>query len=104
MRQPIEIRRKPDSVSVTIERCAQAKCPVLHIAGSPLLEFNASHYTAEDLYVAKHTTDLAPRAETIAYLDAAHRGLGSGSCGPDTTDANNLTAKRYSFGYSLITL
>ncbi len=28
--------------------------------------------------------ELHPRAETIVHLDAAHRGLGTASCGPDT--------------------
>ena len=30
------------------------------------------------------TPTLEPRAETIVHLDAAHRGLGTASCGPDT--------------------
>ena len=77
--------------------------PAIRIAGASLFEFNASHYTAEDLYAAKHTTDLAPRAETIVYLDAAHRGLGTNSCGPDTLDRYKLNAKRHAFTYVLTT-
>lgn len=75
--------------------------PPLRIDASPTLEFNASHFTAEDLYAAKHTTDLAPRAETIIYLDAAHRGLGTASCGPDTLPRYQLDARRYRFTYTL---
>jgi beta-galactosidase len=77
--------------------------PALRIAAAPLFEFNVSHYTAEDLYAAKHATDLAPRAETIVYLDIAHRGLGTQSCGPDTLDRYKLNAKRYTFSYTLTT-
>ncbi|MET0261710.1 MAG: beta-galactosidase small subunit, partial [Rariglobus sp.] len=77
--------------------------PVLRITAAPLFEFNVSHYTAEHLYAAKHTTDLTPRAETIVYLDAAHRGLGSQSCGPDALDQYKLNAKRYTFSYTLTT-
>ncbi len=77
--------------------------PILRIAGAPLIEFNASHYTAEDLYAAKHTTDLKPRAETIVYLDAAQRGLGTASCGPDTLKCYQLNDRRYAFSYSLTT-
>ncbi|MDF3055798.1 MAG: beta-galactosidase [Rariglobus sp.] len=84
-----------------LELSAGRKTPALRIAAEPLFEFNASHYTAEDLYAAKHTTDLAPRAETIVYLDAAHRGLGTQSCGPDTLDRYKLNAKRYAFSYTL---
>src|SRR5690606_4335663 len=45
--------------------------PPLRIEAAPTFEFNAGHHTAEDLYAARHATDLAPRAETILYLDAA---------------------------------
>jgi beta-galactosidase len=75
--------------------------PPLRLTAAPLLEFNASHFTAEDLYTAKHTTDLAPRAETILYLDAAHRGLGTASCGPDTGDPYKIQGKRHRFTYTL---
>ena len=69
------------------------------IAGAPTFEFNATHFSAEDLYAAKHTTDLVPRAETILYLDCAHRGLGTGSCGPDTLERYRLLQKRYRWRY-----
>lgn len=75
--------------------------PSLRITAASLLEFNATHFAAEDLYAAKHTTDLAPRAETIVYLDAAHRGLGTASCGPDTLDRYKVNANRYTFSYTL---
>ena len=87
----------------TDRRAVRSDAPALRITASPLFEFNASHYTAEDLYTAKHATDLAPRAETILYLDAAHRGLGTASCGPDTLDRYKLTAKRHAFSYTLAT-
>ena len=45
---------------------------------------SATHHRAVDLATATHDVDLMPRAETIVNLDAAHRGLGTASCGPDT--------------------
>jgi beta-galactosidase len=42
------------------------------------------HQTAADLAGASHDEELRPRPETFVQLDAAHRGLGSASCGPDT--------------------
>ncbi len=88
-----------------LELCTahKTKAPALRITAAPLFEFNATHFAAEDLYAAKHTTDLAPRAETIVYLDAAHRGLGTQSCGPDALDRYTLKAKRYAFRYTLTT-
>jgi len=93
-------RQRPGS---TPARSRPSLLPSLRITAAPLFEFNASHYAAEDLYAAKHATDLAPRAETIVYLDAAHRGLGTQSCGPDALDRYKLTAKRYSLSYTLTT-
>ncbi len=64
-------------------------------------EFNASHFTAEDLYAAKHTTDLAARAETVLYLDAMHRGLGTASCGPDALPAYRIKRRSGPFAFEL---
>ena len=47
-------------------------------------QVSATHSTAADLDAATHDVELHPRAETIVHLDAAHRGLGTASCGPDT--------------------
>ncbi|EIP98316.1 beta-galactosidase/beta-glucuronidase [Opitutaceae bacterium TAV1] len=79
----------------------RSRLPALRVEAAPLFEFNATHYAVEDLYAAKHAHELAPRPETILYLDAAHRGLGTASCGPDTLERYRLTAKRYSLRYVL---
>jgi beta-galactosidase len=57
--------------------------------------FNASHFHPQDLTAAKHTVDLAPRKETVLCIDAAHRGLGTASCGPDTFEAYRIKGKRF---------
>ncbi|MEX1118723.1 MAG: glycoside hydrolase family 2 TIM barrel-domain containing protein [Terrimicrobiaceae bacterium] len=75
--------------------------PLLHIEGVPTFEFNASHFSPEDLYQAKHTTDLKPRAETIVIIDAHHRGLGTSSCGPDALDRYKITGSRFVFEFTL---
>ncbi|MDA0977395.1 MAG: DUF4981 domain-containing protein, partial [Proteobacteria bacterium] len=49
-----------------------------------LLEASASHYPHEILTGAWHTYEVSPRSETYVCLDAAQRGLGGASCGPDT--------------------
>ena len=58
-------------------------------------QFSASHYDPEALTRAFHTIDLKPAAETILCIDAAHRGLGTMSCGPDTFPQYRLNKKRY---------
>jgi beta-galactosidase len=50
-------------------------------------QVSASHFRATDLAAATHDMELVPRPTTIVHLDAAHRGLGTASCGPDTLPA-----------------
>lgn len=76
----------------------------LRVTGAPTFEFSASHFTDNDLYRARHTYDLKPRPEVILNLDAAHRGLGTGSCGPDTLPQYRLLARDYWFAYRLVLL
>ncbi len=68
--------------------------------GKPL-EFSASHYTADDLFAARHTFDLKPRGEVILNLDYRQRGLGTNSCGPDTLERYRITPGRYVWSYLL---
>jgi beta-galactosidase len=47
-------------------------------------QVSATHHRAADLDAATHDVELVACPETIVHLDAAHRGLGTASCGPDT--------------------
>jgi beta-galactosidase len=73
----------------------------LEVLGRPAIGFTASHFTADDLWRARHTSDLEPRAETILSLDHAQRGLGTASCGPDTAERYRLLEPSYRFSYVL---
>lgn len=68
------------------------------------LEANALHFTAEDLYRATHTTDLQPRPEVFLTIDAGHRGVGTGSCGPDTLPEYRLSDRSYRWVYRVSVL
>ncbi len=76
----------------------------LRVLGAPTLEFSASHFTAADLFSAKHTIDLRPRDEVVLSLDHAQRGLGTASCGPDTLEQYRLLEPEYHFRYALCAL
>ena len=56
----------------------------LLVCSDPPLSASVSHFSADDLYAARHTIDLTPRPETNVNLDLQQRGLGTLSCGPDT--------------------
>jgi hypothetical protein len=73
----------------------------LDVRGRPMIGFAASHFTAADLYAARHTCDLEPRKEVVLSLDHAQRGLGTAACGPDTAPRYRLTEAAYRFAYVL---
>lgn len=65
------------------------------------MQASASHYIAADLYGAKHTSDLDPRPEVHVNLDLAQRGLGTGSCGPDTLPTYRIEPGEYQFDFTI---
>ena len=73
----------------------------LRISGKTPFEFGVSHYTAQDLFKAFHTNEITERPETVLTLDLAQRGLGTGSCGPQTFAPYELNEKYYQFEFSL---
>ncbi|MFC8245946.1 glycoside hydrolase family 2 TIM barrel-domain containing protein [Streptomyces chartreusis] len=48
-------------------------------------QISVTRYRAEDLTSAAHHDELVPRPGCVVHIDAAHRGLGTASCGPDTS-------------------
>jgi beta-galactosidase len=64
-------------------------------------EFSASHYSAADLYAAKTRLDLVRRPETFVHVDLWNRGVGTGSCGPDTLPRYRIGAGRHRFAWRL---
>ncbi|WPJ97259.1 glycoside hydrolase family 2 TIM barrel-domain containing protein [Coraliomargarita algicola] len=63
--------------------------------------FSALHFHPRDLTNAFHATDLVARPQTLLCLDIAHRGLGTGSCGPDTFAAYRLSESKYDFSFKI---
>jgi beta-galactosidase len=71
------------------------RATTVKISSASPLAFSASHLHPDDLTEARHTIDLQPRKETILCLDAAHRGLGTASCGPDTFAHYKIDGTRF---------
>ncbi len=72
--------------------------------GPTTMHCSARHHTAADLFAAATATDLIARDELIVNIDAGHRGLGTGSCGPDVLPQYELAEKQYEFSYRLVVL
>ncbi|KAI0103285.1 beta-galactosidase [Nemania sp. FL0031] len=66
-------------------------------------DFNASHYRIPDVEAAKHPYELRKKKtdNVVLRLDAAHHGLGSGSCGPKTRDEYALLTSPFEFEFVL---
>jgi beta-galactosidase len=64
-------------------------------------QVSATHFRAADLAAATHDVELRPRAETVVHFDAAHRGLGTASCGPDTLPEYLVGPGTYRWAWSL---
>ena len=58
----------------------------------------------EDFTAAYHTCELTRRNDTTVLIDAAHRGLGTASCGPDTLETYQIAPGRYTLSYAIIPL
>ncbi len=73
----------------------------IDVVGSNPLHCSATHYTPTQLYAAAHNSELTRSVGLVVCLDAAHRGLGTASCGPDVLAQYTLAAGTYRFGYTL---
>jgi beta-galactosidase len=65
------------------------------------LHCSAIHHTVRDLDDARDHLELVRRHELHVAVDAAHRGLGTASCGPDVREPYRLPAGTYRFAYRL---
>ena len=67
-------------------------------------QVSVGHHRAADLAAATHDVELVPQPGTIVHLDAAHRGLGTASCGPDTLPEYLVGPGTYRWSWSLLPL
>jgi beta-galactosidase len=65
------------------------------------LGFNALPYTAEEIFACTRLTRLPESRHTVLTLDAAHRGIGTASCGPDTRPEYRVEARTYRWAYRM---
>jgi beta-galactosidase len=64
-------------------------------------QVSVTHFRAADLAGATHDVELRPRLESIVHIDAAHRGLGTASCGPDTLDEYRIRPGTYHWWWTM---
>ncbi|CAN5476659.1 hypothetical protein BH24CHL9_BH24CHL9_08920 [soil metagenome] len=71
--------------------------------GAPM-QVSVTHHRAADLARASHMEELESRPESVVHIDAAHRGVGTASCGPDTLAEYLLGPGTYRWSWSLMPL
>ena len=64
-------------------------------------QISVTHVRAQELARATHDVEVVASPEVIVHLDAAHRGLGTASCGPDTLPEYLLGPGTYRWAWSL---
>jgi beta-galactosidase len=64
-------------------------------------QVSATRFRAVDLATATHHGELVPRPAAVVHLDAAHRGLGTASCGPDTLPEYLVGPGTYRWSWTL---
>ena len=64
-------------------------------------QVSVSRFRAADLATASHRGELVARPAAVVHLDAAHRGLGTASCGPDTLPEYLVGPGTYRWSWTL---
>jgi beta-galactosidase len=74
---------------------------VLSIDDLDDLDVTVGRVTDEELAGAAHLEDLPRRDGCFVWIDAAHRGVGSGACGPDVDPAYRVGPGTYRWSYRI---
>ena len=65
------------------------------------LDVTVSRWTDEELAAAGHLEDLPARDHAYLWIDARHRGVGSGAVGPDVSAPHRIGPGTYRWSYRL---
>lgn len=63
--------------------------------------WNLSRFSAEQLSTVPHHGELQPEPFVEMHVDAAHRGLGTAACGPDTHPRHIVRGGRHEWSWTL---
>ena len=64
-------------------------------------QVSVNPFRATELADATHDVELRASGNTVVHIDAAHRGVGTASCGPDTLPQYLVSGATYSFTWSV---
>jgi beta-galactosidase len=81
-----------------LDEGGEAVLTIDHLDG---LDVTVSRWTDEEVADARHLEDLPARDDCYVWLDARHRGVGSGAVGPDVAPAHRVRSGPYRWSYRL---
>jgi beta-galactosidase len=58
-------------------------------------------YRATELADKTHDVEVEPSGNAVVHIDAAHRGVGTASCGPDTLNKYLVGPGTYTFTWTV---
>lgn len=94
---PKKAKRTPQT---QMDNILQGKTGVLFVSSGKLLQYNVSRCTDLDLFRARHVHEIKVSKDTVyVRLDAAQRGLGTGSCGPQTLPEYQVNGRKYEINF-----
>ena len=70
-------------------------------AGADDLHATVGHHSTAQLWAARDWTELERTDDVVVHLDQAQRGLGTGSCGPDTLRRYRVGPGTHRFAWRL---
>ncbi|MDQ3385494.1 MAG: DUF4981 domain-containing protein [Actinomycetota bacterium] len=79
----------------------EAGVPLLTIDRMDGLDVSVSRWTDDEVADAGHLEDLPVRDDCFVWIDARHRGVGSGAVGPDTAPAHRIGPGTHRWSYRL---
>ena len=73
----------------------------IRFTADPEFEFSTHHFSPADLFSCRHANEVEDlmREETVVSIDLVQRGVGTGSCGPQTREAYWVAPGHYEFGF-----
>jgi beta-galactosidase len=85
------------SISLSGKKVPAGKPASISMSADKPVNFSVSRYTQENLFAARHTSDLADVSQGsdgyyLLNIDIAQRGVGSATCGPDTRQEYRVRA------------
>ncbi|HLI43095.1 MAG TPA: glycoside hydrolase family 2 TIM barrel-domain containing protein [Acidimicrobiales bacterium] len=75
--------------------------PLLAIDELDDLQVTVGRHTDEEIARARHLDELPPSDDCYLWIDARHRGVGSGACGPDVAAEHRIRPGEHRWGYRL---